>query len=74
MWASVSEGPGFGAHEHPIHARSSSSTPATQAQVWGEELDDPFLGPRIALAAEDAMKSIQVPGQKGLAARYIVGR
>mmetsp|Transcript_14848 Transcript_14848/g.30889 ORF Transcript_14848/g.30889 Transcript_14848/m.30889 type:complete len:279 (+) Transcript_14848:36-872(+) len=27
--------------------------------VWGEELDDPFLGPRIALAAEDAMKSIQ---------------
>ena len=45
-----------------------SSSRTTQAQVWGEELDDPFLGPRIALAAEDAMKSIQVSGPKGRAA------
>ncbi|CAK8999538.1 unnamed protein product [Durusdinium trenchii] len=27
--------------------------------VWGAELDDPELGPKIALAAEEAMKSIK---------------
>ena len=28
--------------------------------MWGSELDDPVLGAKIALAAEEAMKSIKV--------------
>ena len=33
--------------------------------MWGSELDDPVLGAKIALAAEEAMKSIKVapPGE-----------
>lgn len=33
--------------------------------MWGSELDDPVLGAKIALAAEEAMKSIKVATPRG---------
>ena len=48
----------YGAVAQGLIHREISAPTALPAQ-WGSELDDPVLGPKIALAAEEAMKSIK---------------
>lgn len=42
-----------------IHHMEGVAHPPPPPPIWGAELDDPELGPKIALAAEEAMKSIK---------------